>query len=379
LNQNFSSTKRKQENPNMLALSSLGYGMMGGSQMMVRPASAEDARALNIGGSDLIKLALVPGDVRTIEEIDTYMPGYRRFPFRADELAPVVLVDASIAEYRLYTLASVFRQVRSETSLQAPVAEVDPETTLDTYRCRPYALGAFIPAFTRAQQKFFDPERLAARRIADALGLGREIRVWTLATTLTNWNAANRTTLDAAHRWNGGASGDPLLDIQTGIEAASQPVTDIYLGQKAAHAMLRHAKMSDFITSMLGGGPRPSSMIEATGTVGTQATLDFTIPGLPPFHVVTSRMLNDTTGAIDEIIGGDVVLVCNPPGQAQFEDIRTFNTFRVRGPSGTGFVSRSFEVPARGRDGGTMLVSGYDDAEVMVSDTAGYLIKDAVQ
>jgi hypothetical protein len=357
----------------------------GNGFVQLRAASEQDARALakaglKLGSNQSIKLALVPSDVRSSEEIDNYMPGYRRFPFRADEVAPVVLVDASIGEFRVYDLANIFRPVRTETSLQAPVAEVDPETSIKTYRARPYALGGFIPAMTRAQAKNFDPEVIAARRIGDALGLAREQRVMTMATTLNNWATTARTTLTSDYRWNGGSLSDPLLDIQTRIEASTQPVTDVYLGVRAVHAMLRHPKMVDYIASALGGGPRPQAMIDAMGGPSTSTAQDFQIPGLGvTFHVVSSRVLNDTTGALDEIIGNHVFMTSNPPGDAQFEDIRTFQTFRVRGPSGTGFVSRTFEVPNRGRDGGDMLVSGYDDAEVIVTNSAGGLIRSVVQ
>lgn len=352
--------------------------------VQVRPASDQDAKALNragmrLGANRTIKLALVPTDIRVVAELDSYMPGYRRFPFRADEVAPIVLVDASIDEYRVYDLANVFRVVRAETSLQAPVAEVDPETSLATYRCRPYALGAFIPAMTRAQKKTFDPEVIAARRIADALGLSREMRVMALATNLNTWGTNQKTTLTSDFKWNGGALSDPLSDIQARIEASTQPITDIYLGVRAVHALLKHPKMMDYIANALGGGPRPQAMIDAMGVAPTSGNLDFTIPGLPPFHVVSSRVLNDSTGALDEIIGAHCFMVSNPPGQAQFEDIRTFQTFRVSGPSGTGFVSRMFDNPTRGRDGGDMLVSGYDDAEQVVTGSAGGLIRSVVQ
>ena len=349
----------------------------------LRAASREDSARLHQLGfatqDGVIKLALTPSDVAIPQEIDNYMPGYRRFPFRADEISPVILVDQPIDEYRVYDSANVFRQVRTETSLQSPVAEVDPTTTMVTYRTRPHALGAFIPAMTRSTARNFDPQTIAARRIGDALGLSRELRVFTKATTLGSWSTLARTTLGAGFQWNGGANSDPLLDLQTRIEASTQPVTDIYLGVKATHAMLRHPKMVDHIAAMLGGGPRPPEMVAAAGSPSTGQTIDFEIPGLPRFHVVSSKVLNDTTGALDEIIGNDVVMVANPPGDAQFEDIRTFQTFRVRGPSGTGFVSRSYEVPGRGRDGGTMLVSGYDDAELVVANGAGGLIKSVIQ
>lgn len=356
----------------------------GAGYVQLHAASPEDQARLrkagfSLGKGGVVKLALTPSDVRQVEEIDSYMPGYRRFPFRADEISPILLVDASIDEYRVYDLANVFRQVRSETSLQAPVAEVDPETSMKTYRTRPYALGSFIPAMTRAQARTFDPEVVAARRIGDALGLGREIRVMTLATTLANWGTGQRTTLTSDFKWNGGALSDPILDITTRIEASTQPVTDIYMGQKAVHAFLRHPKVMDYVANALGGGPRPQAMIDAMGVTPTNRSLDFEIPGLPPFHVVSSKVLNDTTGALDDIIGAHVFMVANPAGQAQFEDIRTFQTFRVRGPSGTGFVSRTFEVPGRGRDGGDMLVSGFDDAEVIVANTAGGLIRSVIQ
>lgn len=365
-------------------LTSLGSGAFGGGtrgpqRLRFKAVDEETARHLGIAKGATINLALTPSDVRSTEELDSYLPGYRRFPFRADEIAPVLLVDYSVDDYRVYDLANVFRRVRAETSLQSPVAEVDPETSLATYRTRPYALGAFIPAMTRAQAGTFDPEVVAGRRIADALGLDREIRTMTLATTLANWATGARVTLTSDYKWNGGSLSDPILDLTTRIDASSQIVTDIYMGQRTAHAFLRHPKVVDHVHAALGGGPRPQAMIDAAGGGSYSQTTDFVIPGLPPIHIVTSRQLNDTTGALDELIGGHVFMVSNPPGQAEFEDIRTFQTFRVRGPSGTGFISRVFEKPERGMAGGDMLVSGYEEVVVMVANAAGGLIRDAYQ
>jgi len=80
------------------------------------------------------------------------------------------------------------------------------------------------------------------------------------------------------------------------------------------------------------------------------------------------------------MIGGDVILLSNPPGEpSNFERIQTVRTFRAKGPSGTGWTSREYRVENRGLNGGTMIVAGYSEVVKMVAPTTGGLIKAVIQ
>lgn len=348
--------------------------------LTVQLASPEDALALGLPtGQQSIRLALSPADVSSIEEIDTYLPGYKPFGgFRADEVSPPMLKDKSVGKYRIYGLTNMHRRVHTEMSLQSPVGEVDPETSLTEYSMLPYGLGSFIPWQTE-NESGFDVKRAAAARVADILAVDREHRVWTLLRTLGSWGTNQRVTLGPGYQWNGGVNSDPIADIQARIRESSQPITGINLSLATSHALLSHPKVRDWMKAWMGDGALNPSILAGAGTQGAEF-INFSLPAMPPFHVVGGKELNESTGMLEEYLGGDVVLVSNPPGDpTNFERIQTVRTFRLRGPSGTGWTSREFRIENRGLEGGTMVVAGYHESTKMVAPTAGGLIKGALQ
>ena len=343
-------------------------------------ASAEDAIRLGLAPGSTVKLSLAPSDVTSAEEIDTYMPGYKPFGgFRADEIAPATPLFAKETDnFRIYSLNNIFRRLHVQTSRTAPVGEVDPETSLSTYRTLPYALGSFIPAETEDQSNY-DVRKAAARRIKDALTLDREYRLWSLLTTTGSWNSNNRTALTTGYQWNGGASSDPILDLQTLIEKSAQMVTAIYMSLKAGHAFLRHDKVRDHMRQMLGDAAPTPQLIAGAGIQGHSQDIGFVIPGLPPIKIAGARILNETTGVLDSIIGdGNVVGVSQDPSGGEFESIQTVKTFRYKGPSGTGWVTREFPQEQRGLNGGNFMLSGFNEDIRMVSSVSGFLLTGSV-
>ena len=352
---------------------------MRASHMSVRLADAETARLLGGVAGALISLALTPSDVAVAEEIDTYLAGFAPFEFRADEASPIVLVDRDTDKFRNFSNANAFKMVNVEVSRQGALGEVDPETELSKYTVIERALGAFVPAVTEANAtKLFEPRAAAARRIKWALDLDRESRVWTLLTTSGSWATANKTTLGGTANWNGGSTSDPILDIQTRIEASAQIVTDIWMNPQVAHAFLRHDKVRDHMRQMLGdAAPAPG----AVGASGAVSRVDFQIPGLPPIHVVPAKKLNESTSALDYILNDSCILTSRPPGgmPTSGQEIATSHTFRRRGPSGVGFTSREYFVDERGLDGGRMLVAGHAEDVKMIASTVGGAIFDIIQ
>lgn len=340
-----------------------------------------DPDAIARFGGASVRLALAPVDVYTPEEIDTYLPGFRPFGgFRSDQIVPAnPLMERDRDYFRVYGKDNVFREIHVQTSRTAPVGEADPETTMDEYHALPFSLGSFLPAETQSQSSF-DLRRASAEFIATKLLLNREIRLWSLLTTSGNWNSNQVTTLGAGFQWNGGASADPLLDIQTMIEKSDQVVTDIYFSLKAAHAFLRNDKVRDHMRQMLGDNAPTPAILGGAGVQGPQGDIDFVIPGLPPFHVAGAKKKNETTGALDDIIGvGNVVGISNPGGGGQFEAIQTVKCFRTKGPSGTGWTNREFAVENRGLHGGRMLVAGFSEDIRFVANSAGFLLRSAIQ
>lgn len=334
---------------------------------------ANDMPGVGVAGQR-VTLALQPSDVHDPTEIPTYLAGYKPFGYRADEASKAVLVDNDEDKYRSFDSDDAFRRVSVKASTSGAVPEVDPKSALATYKVVDRFLGSFIPRQTELQTgNNYQPRMAASRRCRRALDLDREIDVWTLLGTNTNWATTQRTALAATYNWNSGVNSDPIFDLQTAIEKAAQPVSAIWMNQKVAHTLLRHDKVKDHMRQMLGDAAASAATQQVS--MADDQNVDFVIPGFRPIRVVASKVKNESTSALDYILGDVVVLVTVPPGTpTDGEEIASTYTFRRRGPSGTGFESREFEVPGRGPLGGTMVVVSQADIAVMTGSNCGGII-----
>lgn len=327
----------------------------------------------------VVQLALYPADVSIAEEMDTFLVGYSPYGYRADEAAPILLVDKDTDHYRVFDENDAFQTVNVAAGIQSDINEVDPITRLETYLVRDRALGAFVPTRTEANATY-NVRMAAARRIQRALTLDREIRIFGtggLLSTATNFAAGNRALIASGAEWNDGENADPILDIQERIEASAQLVTGIFLNPLVAHAFLRADRVRSHMRQMLGDSAPLDQTIKSAAA---QTIQDFLIPGLPPFHIVPGKVKNETTGLLDYILGDSVILVGNPGVSiSDGEEIMTALTFRVRGPSGTGYTTREFELPRRGLEGGTMMLSGHGEDTKMIASNVGGIITNVIQ
>ena len=331
---------------------------------------------------ETVMLTLSPQELVVSEIIDTLLFGFKPVGLRADEVCPIQLVDVDIGQYRVFGLNNAFRPINVISSIQADIPEVDVDSSLQSYQVQERALGGFIPTVTQLNatnsRQAFDPKAALARKIAYALALEREIRVWTMLKTSGSWNAANRATISAGAEWNDAENGDPMTDIMDRIEATAQPITDIWVNPLVAHSVLRSKSIKDYIRTLGGdAGPVGRDIAQATTNMNN---MDFVIPGLPPFHVVASKVLNESTGALDFILDDTVILTSSPPGAGSSgEDMMTCKTFRRRGPSGNGWTTREFQLERRGLHGGVFMASGYAEQIAMIAGTVGGAIFNTIQ
>lgn len=326
-----------------------------------------------------VQLALTPTDVITSAEIPTFIAGYNNGLFRADEISPPILVDKSVGKYRIHSSDDAFRAVNVKASLQQVPPEVDPVTSVSDYSVVERLLGSFIPDITdeNAAGTAYRPRQVAAKRISRAVKLDREIDVATLVTTSGNWNATQVAAVAAGAKWNGGATSDPIADLQGRIEASLQEPTDIWFNRRVANAFLRHSSVRDQMRQM-GGDKAYDDIANAVKNMKAGQQVDFMIPGFPPFHVCTAKVKNDTTGVSDYVFGNHVVLTVTVKSPTDDEDIATTYTYRRKGNQGVGFETREFRVEGRG-NGGTMIVCSMGDIAVMVANDVGGLLTSAWQ
>ncbi len=336
---------------------------------------ADNVQGVGAAG-DRVSLSLTPADVHDPTELPEYLAGYQPFGYRANEASPLVGVNKDEDKYRSFDSENVFRRVNVKGSTQGAVPEVDPKTRLESYKVVERFIGAFIPRQTQDQTgpTSYDPMMAAGARCMDAVELDREVDVFTLIGTAANW-AAGQTTA-ATDVWTA-AGADPILDIQTAVTKSDQPVMAIWLNQNLAFTMLRHPTVRDHMRQFFGDSQQQGIATAVANAGVNGASGDFFIPGLPPFKVSASKVLNETTNLLEYVLPGDVaVLVTVPPGSVPIngEAIATTYTFRRRGPSGTGIEVREFTLENRGPKGGTMIVTTVADIPIMTANNAGGII-----
>lgn len=333
---------------------------------------ANDAPGIGKAGQKVV-LDLKPADVHDPREMSTLVAGYKNFQFRADEASPPILVDKDQDKYRVFSSDDAFQPVSVKGSLTGAVPEVDPRSSLSPYKVVDRFVGSFIPRETERQADTFSPRAKAGRRCRTAIDLDREIDVFSTYGTSTTFAAAQRLALTATQNWNGGADSDPILALQTLMENSLQMVTDFWLNDKVANAMIRHDKVKDHMRQFLGDNAPAQALSNVARAVSSDVSVDFAIPGFPPFHVVASR--KKTSSGVVRCLGDVVVgttLLDRVPTDG--EEIATSYSFRRRGLSGTGFESREFEVQNRGPLGGTMVVVSMADVQVITANDAGGII-----
>lgn len=328
----------------------------------------------NDPGQQLL-LTLHPSDVHVLEEIDTFIAGYSPAEFRADEAVPIIPTPQLTDYFRTFTENNAFKKVPVLASTQSDINEVDPETSLHTYQCIDRALGGFVPTVTQfTARKAFDPMQALARRINWALALDREVRVFGDTTGLlvadANWNANNIITITGGSEWDT-TLGDPIKNLQDAELRSVMPITAWWMSPPSMNAFLRNATVRDHMRQLLGdNAPSPDVVARKR---------DIVIPGIAPIRLVPGKVLNETTNTIDFIMSDRVVGTHTPEGgNINPEDIQTAVTWRFDGPSGTGFITRQFDMPRRGLHSGQMMVSGYSEDVRFVANNVGALIKNTL-
>ncbi len=323
------------------------------------------------------QLAQMPDDVHSPAEIPTYLAGYRNGEFRADDVSTVFPVTHRRDKYRQEDADDAFLYVDVAGSIQGSIPQIDPKSALSEYACTERFVGSYVARATEDEEvgTRYRLRQAAAKRCATAMKIYREKEVWDLLTTTANWSSANHTTLLAAAKWNGGASSDPIADINGIQEASAMECRDVWMNRRTFDAFLRNASVREHMRQMMGDMSVGNDITRVNGGGVTGDAIDVKIPGLPTIRVVGSKFRTVSAGALSYILGNDVVVTCSPNG----DDVATTRTFRVKGSQGVGYESREYRVEDRGPQGGTMLVCHAAEVAVMTATNVGGVIKAAWQ
>lgn len=332
----------------------------------------------------VVELSLTPTDVRIQEEIPTYLAGYKEFGYRADEVSPVIPVDKDTDQFRNFSQSNTFQPVKVKGSIEGVVPEVDPRTAMSSYKVVDRFAGSFINDRTAMNVSGrYQPRQAAARRIQRVLQIDREVDVFALVAIIGSWATSVRVSLGAGFQWGGpsgmGAASDPIKDLHDRMEASAQAITGWYLNRTVANALLRHPSTRDYVRAMVGDSV-PDMTLRAVNASPQGQSVDFTLPGLPPFHVCEAKWEDPADNVLKYIMPNVVLGMSLPPGiPADGETICTSKTFRLNQASGVGYGVREYRVENRGPMGGTMLVGWMADQAVITANNCGGFIGGVLQ
>lgn len=330
-----------------------------------------------------IALTVTPSQVHDPTELPTYLAGYKNAGMRAESASPAILVDKEEDKYRTFDPKDTFQRVDVKASVNSWVREVDPRTSLTSYKVVHRFIGSFVNQFVEnaaAGTSAYKPRQAAARRCSNAIMLDRENDVWSLLTTSANWAAAQVTTLGAGFQWNGGVNARPLRDLQSMCEVSDMPISSFWMNQPVANWLLADAEIRVHMRQMLGDAAVAAAITSVQDSRNANAVIDFAIPGLPPINVVAGKQRTESTGLQDFILPNHVVATHAPDGvPTDGEDIATTYTFRLRGPAGNGWETREYRIEGRGPRGGTMVVALNADIAVLTGPSVGGLLRNVLQ
>jgi hypothetical protein len=335
-----------------------------------------DAPGIGRAG-DVVTMAVTPSETGDqLRVIDTYLGGYKNRSYLADQISPPVLVDTEKGKRIDFSKENAFQHVDPRAGRQGGIKEVEHLNERTDYQTEEFALASFIPwAAENDAVRQYNVRQETSKLLMNKLLLDREIRVATALFTLNNWNANNRTTLLDAGKWNGGASADPLKDIQTRLEKSAQPVSFMIANPVVAFHLLRDAKIVTFMRQVY-GDEKVDSVVQ--GASFAQESTVVKLAALPDLIICPAKKLNESTGNLDYIWGNDLAMVTTASGMSP-DEMASFMTFRTRGRSGSGVVTNEYMPYGRGINGGTMLEVGFGEDIFFPSNISGGLIKACVQ
>lgn len=261
--------------------------------------------------------------LRVVDPVLTSLArGYRNAQFISEGLFPVAELDKESGIIPLFG-KEAFRLWDTERAIRAKsnVMTADDADTLDVV-LREHDL-AYPVDYREQAESMFNEEAKAARRVKDAIDLGREVRAALLAQNPATYLSGAKVTLSGSSQWSNGG-GDPIKAVEDGKEVVRQRTgmrpNTAAIGAAAYASLKFHPKLA----SALGSDKDKLITLEHLKAIW----------GLENIYVGEALAANGQ-GALGDIWGDNVVLayVAKPgAGQSHDHDVPSFGyTLRKKG------------------------------------------------
>lgn len=201
---------------------------------------------------NLSELSLDPSDVsQQLLLNETALASYED-SFIQDEVAPVQLVATNLREGKFYVSSrSADRaQVDDNLSDQARATRVPSGLSSVTFDLKDYGLESDVNDQLAMEHPLLENVSAETERLGSLVLLQQELRVVSTGIyTSTNYASACRRALAGGYNWNGGASADPVADMQAMIAAADAPFTHAVFSIETFQAAQSNAALREILLS----------------------------------------------------------------------------------------------------------------------------------
>ncbi len=279
--------------------------------------------------------------------------------FIAEEIAPTQLVTQKKGVVYLDDQVEDRREVADHASSRGKSTEVNEAVIEVNIDLQPRS----IEGYQTRRDAALAPMLANFARVVDKTSrkakLQHELRVKTAVMTATNYAAANRRALSAGFNWNGGASADPLADMQACLAAILGPPTHAVMSLEAWQAV----QQNEFLQGVLSG---------YTGNSGFMRVQDFAMFfGIANVHVDEQRYTAQGASSLSRMYDADklAILSVNPS-----PDARTFVRNYMFRQGANGFVTLTWFDPREGSHGTDFVKVSYENDLQIPDNTYGAII-----
>lgn len=158
--------------------------------------------------------------------------------FINEVVAPVQLVEVSSGKQYLRSRTANRAEVDDNLGERARANKIPSGLTSVNYDCRPYGLESDVNEQLAGEHPLLESVRAETERVATAVHLQQELRV-VMGKIFTSgtYNASNVASLASDYQWNGGASANPIRNMNAAIAAMPVPPTHLIMSLLVMHAI----------------------------------------------------------------------------------------------------------------------------------------------
>ena len=181
---------------------------------------------------------------------------YTNQDYIADAVFPRIEVDSEAFKWSKYTIADGFTIPDTRVGRKSQPNEIDWTAVESTDSTFDYGLDDKIPNADIEKAKAgmsvqgvnpIDPEARSTMLLTSLVALDRENRAATLANTLGNFPAANRTTLSGTSQWSDFTNSDPVQAILNALDIPIIRPNVLEVGQATWTKLRSHPKVTAFV------------------------------------------------------------------------------------------------------------------------------------